>query len=413
MRAFLFKVVGCPLSDDRRTAVTKYGRQSTTNNWQLTTGEEIDMITEAIDKLVRGESLDDIQAAGAMEEIMDGVATPVQIGALLIALRMKGETVDEITGLARVMRSRAIQVDPGSSRVVDTCGTGGDRSGTFNISTAAAIVAAAAGVPIAKHGNRAMSSRCGSADVLEALGVQINLDAEEVARCVRHVGIGFMFAPLFHPAMKHAAPVRRELGVRTVFNILGPLTNPAGARTQVLGVADPSLAPKLAGALERLGAHHALVVHGYGGLDELSITGPSVIYHVREGRTVEHLSLRPEDLGLALAPLESIQGGTAEENAGILRAVLAGETGPRRDVVVMNAAAALYVADVVSTLREGAAMAAEAIDSGAAASTLARLVEFSQNPLEMGAEAESHGPEPEIEVAEVAEATLAGDGRAA
>jgi anthranilate phosphoribosyltransferase len=363
------------------------------------------MITDAIDKLVRGESLDDVEAAGAMEEIMDGVATPVQIGALLIALRMKGETVDEITGLARVMRAHAIPVDPGSSRVVDTCGTGGDRSGTFNISTAAAIVASAAGVPIAKHGNRAMSSRCGSADVLEALGVQINLDAEEVARCVRHVGIGFMFAPLFHPAMKHAGPVRRELGVRTVFNILGPLTNPAGARTQVLGVADPALAPRLAGALEKLGAYHALVVHGYGGLDELSITGPSVIYHVREGHTIEHISLRPQDVGLPVGPLESIQGGTAEENAQIIRSVLAGTPGPQRDVVLLNAAAAIYAADAVPTLRDGVGVAAAAIDSGAAARTLASLVEFSQNPLEMGVQ-------PQVS-RQVAKPTKARRGRAA
>jgi len=367
------------------------------------------MISDAIDKLVRGESLDDSEAAGAMEEIMDGVATPVQIGALLIALRMKGETVDEITGLARVMRANAIPVDPGNSNVVDTCGTGGDCSGTFNISTTAAIVASAAGAAVAKHGNRAMSSRCGSADVLEALGVQINLDAEEVARCVRHVGIGFMFAPLFHPAMKHAGPVRRELGVRTVFNILGPLTNPAGARNQVLGVADPSLAPKLAGALERLGANHALVVHGYGGLDELSITGPSVVYHVRSGRTIEHISLRPQDAGLPVAPLESIRGGTAEENAAITRGVLAGERGPRRDVVLLNAAAALYAADMVENLHEGVQMAARAIDSGAAERKLAHLAEYSQNPVELGVEPQS---EPERN-AEVTAPAAAGDGKAA
>ncbi|MEO8288987.1 MAG: anthranilate phosphoribosyltransferase [Chloroflexota bacterium] len=362
------------------------------------------MITEAIDKLVRGESLDDVEAAGAMEEIMDGVATPVQIGALLIALRMKGETVDEITGLARVMRSRAIPVDPGISNLVDTCGTGGDRSGTFNISTAAALVASAAGVPIAKHGNRAMSSQCGSADVLEALGVQINLDAEEVARCVRHVGIGFMFAPLFHPAMKHAGPVRRELGVRTVFNILGPLTNPAGARTQVLGVADPALAPKLAGALERLGAYQALVVHGYGGLDELSITGPSVIYHVREGRTIEHISIRPQDLGLQVAPIESLRGGSAEDNGAIVRSILEGAQGPTRDVVLLNAAAALYAAEAVTSLRDGIDMAAAAIDSGAAARTLDNLIEFSRNPQEMGMQA--HAAEAKV-------AVPAGDGKAA
>src|SRR5688572_390885 len=260
------------------------------------------MIVEAIDKLVQGESLTNAEAGEAMEEIMDGAATPSQISALLIALRMKGETMDEIAGLARVMRSRATPVEVGKHQVVDTCGTGGDRSGTFNISTAAAIVASAAGVPIAKHGNRAMSSRCGSADVLEALGVQINLDAEEVAKCVQHLGIGFMFAPLFHPAMKHAAPVRRELGTRTVFNILGPLTNPAGARSQVLGVASPSLAPKMAGVLQMLGARRALVVHGHGGLDELSITGPSLLYKVCEGHTTERMDVHPSDVGLGVAP---------------------------------------------------------------------------------------------------------------
>jgi anthranilate phosphoribosyltransferase len=316
-----------------------------------------------------------------MEEMMDGSATPIQISALLVALRMKGETVDEIVGLARVMRSKAVPVVLGQGGVVDTCGTGGDRSGTFNISTASALVASAAGVPIAKHGNRAMSSRCGSADVLEALGVQINLDAEEVARCVQHVGIGFMFAPLFHPAMKYAAPVRRELGIRTVFNILGPLTNPAGARTQLLGVAEPSLAPRLASVLERLGAHHALVVHGYGGLDELSITGPSIIYHVREGRTIELISLRPQDVGLPVAPMEAIRGGSAEENAEIIRSVLSGEPGPRRDVILLNAAAVLYAAEVTDSIRAGIEVAASAIDSGNAMRTLDRLVEFSKHPV--------------------------------
>lgn len=339
------------------------------------------MIVEAIDKLVRGESLTDDEAAGSMEEIMEGTATPAQIGALLIALRMKGETAEEIAGLARVMRSRATPVYLGDINAVDTCGTGGDRSGSFNISTVAAIVAAAAGVHVAKHGNRAMSSRCGSADVLEALGVQINLDAEEVARCVRHVGIGFMFAPLFHPAMKHAAPVRRELGTRTVFNILGPLTNPAGARHQVLGVADPALAPKLAAVLERLGAHHALVVHGHGGLDELSITGPSMMYIVRAGHATQCIILNPEDLGLTLASVGAIDGGSAEENATIIRDVLSGEIGPRRDVVLLNAAAALFAAEVVSSLQAGIDVAAQAIDSGAALDTLRRLAEFSKNPI--------------------------------
>lgn len=339
------------------------------------------MIVEAIDKLVRGESLSFPEASGVMEEIMDGTATPAQMGALLIALRMKGETVDEIAGMARVMRSRATPVNLGDIDAVDTCGTGGDRSGTFNISTVAAVVAAAAGVPIAKHGNRAMSSRCGSADVLEALGVQINLDAEEVARCVRQVGIGFMFAPLFHPAMKYAGPVRRELGTRTVFNILGPLTNPAGTRFQVLGVADPALAEKMAGALEMLGAHHALVVHGHGGLDELSTTGPSVLYRVRAGKPTQRFEITPQDLGFQVAQHSDLQGNTAEDNAGIIRDVLSGERGPRRDVVLLNAAAALYAAGKVDRIEAGIPVAAQAIDSGGAERTLAQLVEFSKNPI--------------------------------
>ena len=339
------------------------------------------MIVEAINKLVCGESLTSKEAAGSMEEIMDGVATPAQISALLIALRMKGETVEEIAGLARVMRSRATPVEVADRDLVDTCGTGGDRSGTFNISTAAAIVAAAAGVHVAKHGNRAMSSRCGSADVLEALDVQINLDSEEVARCVRQVGIGFMFAPLFHPAMKYAAPVRREIGTRTVFNILGPLTNPAGASSQVLGVADPALAPKMAGVLELLGARHALVVHGHGGLDELSTTGQSLIYRVRMGHPTERIDLLPEDVGLPMSSMSDLMGGSAEENAVIVRAVLSGEPGSRRDVVLLNAAAALFAADSVSDLRQGIDLAGAAIDSGDALRTLGNLVEFSKNPI--------------------------------
>lgn len=339
------------------------------------------MITDAIDKLVRGISLSDAEAAGSMEEIMDGAATAAQIGALLVALRMKGETEDEIAGLARVMKSRATPVDLGDLQAVDTCGTGGDRSGTFNISTVAAIVASAAGVPIAKHGNRAMSSLCGSADVLEALGVTINLDAEEVARCVRVVGIGFMFAPLFHPAMKYAAPVRRELGTRTVFNILGPLTNPAGTRSQVLGVAEPALVAKMAGVLEKLGAHHALVVHGHGGLDELSTTGPSEMYRVRSGRKTERLVIHPEDLGLKQAVAEDLKGGSADDNARIIRGVLAGELGPKRDVVLLNAAAALFAAEQVGSIHEGIPLAAHAIDSGAASDTLSRLAEFTRNPV--------------------------------
>jgi anthranilate phosphoribosyltransferase len=354
------------------------------------------MIVDAIDKLVQGESLTNTEAAGAMEEIMDGAATPSQIGALLVALRMKGETEAEIAGLARVMRSRATPVEVGEYQVVDTCGTGGDRSGTFNISTAAAIVASAAGVLIAKHGNRAMSSRCGSADVLEALGVQINLGAEQVAKCVRHVGIGFMFAPLFHPAMKHAGPVRRELGTRTVFNILGPLTNPAGARSQVLGVADPLLAPKMAGVLRMLGARRALVVHGYGGLDELSTSGPSVLYKVCDDNPIERMDIHPSDVGLSVAPLEEILGGTAEENAAIIRRVLSGEKGAQRDVVLLNAAAALYAAEVVEGLPQGVRVAAEAIDGGAASRKLSELVEFSNHPVLPGEEQRTHEARPRL-----------------
>ncbi len=338
------------------------------------------MITEAIDKLVRSESLNNAEAGESMEEIMSGTATHAQIGAFLVALRMKGETIEEIAALAHVMRDRAVTVELGDMCVVDTCGTGGDRSGTFNISTASAFVTAAAGVPVAKHGNRAMSSRCGSADVLEALGVDINLDAEGVVRCIKYAGIGFMFAPLFHPAMKYAAPVRRELGTRTVFNILGPLTNPARARRQVLGVSNASLAPKMAGALEQLGAHHALVVHGHGGLDELTVTGPSLIYRVRAGRPIERMEVQPEDFGFSTARLEALAGGSAEENAETIRNVLAGEQGPRRDVVLMNASAALLVADVVATLQEGAKLAAQAIDNGAALQTLACLIKASKNP---------------------------------
>lgn len=339
------------------------------------------MITNAIDKLVRGESLDDGEASDVMETIMNGEATHAQMGALLVALRMKGETPGEIAGLARVMRSRAMPVDVGDVPVVDTCGTGGDGSGTFNISTAAAFVVAGAGVPIAKHGNRAMSSRCGSADVLEALGVEINLDAEEVARCVRHVGIGFMFAPLFHPSMKHVAPVRRELGIRTVFNILGPLTNPAGALYQVLGVADPAIASKMAEALARLGTRHSLIVHGHGGLDELSVTGPNLLYRVRMGRRPLRMELLPTEVGLPISPRENLMGGDAQENATIARSVLSGERGPRRDVVLLNAAAALYAAEAVPSIADGVRLAAYSIESGMALLKLELLRDFSRNPI--------------------------------
>jgi len=335
------------------------------------------MIKEATQALIAGRSLSMEQAASVMEEIMNGEATPAQFGSFVTALRLKGETVDEIIGLAKTMRANAIPVTT-SEPVVDTCGTGGDGVGTFNISTAAAFVAAGAGLKVAKHGNRAMSSQCGSADILEALGVRIDLNAQQVKRCLDEVGIGFMFAPLFHPAMKYAAAPRREIGIRTVFNILGPLTNPAGARTQVIGVADSSLVKKLALALQGLGCHHALVVHGEDGLDEITITGKTQVCELKDGH-LESYTISPEDLGLSRAELNDLRGGTVSENAALLCSILAGAPGPRRDVVLMNAAAVLLAGDRVATLEPGVAIAREVIDSGHARSKLEQLIEFSQN----------------------------------
>ena len=332
-------------------------------------------IREAIDAIVsHGRPLSEDEAAGVMRDIMSGEATPAQIGAFLVALRLKGETVDEVTGMARVMREHALAVPAaGLSGLVDTCGTGGDASGTFNVSTAAAFVVAGAGGRVAKHGNRAMTSACGSADVLEALGAKIDLDPEQVARCIREVGIGFMFAQSFHPAMKHVAGPRREIGVRTVFNVLGPLTNPAGADHQLLGVARPELAPLLAEALGRLGARHALVVHGHGGLDELSLSGASTVHELRAG-VVSEYTVSPEDVGLAEAPNDAVRGGSPEENAGVLRDVLDGEPGPLRDITLLNAAAALVAADLAADLKAGVAMAARAVDFGAARDKLSAFV---------------------------------------
>jgi len=334
------------------------------------------MIREAIGVLVSGRSLTVEEAASVMEEIMEGKATPAQLGAFLTALRIKGETAEEIAGLASVMRAKATRVliaEP----VLDIVGTGGDGANTFNISTTAAFVVAGAGLKVAKHGNRAASSQCGSADVLEALGVRIELNAEQVQRCIEQVGIGFMFAPAFHPAMKYAAVPRREIGIRTVFNILGPLTNPASARAQVLGVADRMLVEKMALALKGLGCHHALVVHGEDGLDEITINGQTQVYEVKDG-SIKIYSISPEDLSLARADLSSLRGGTVTENAAILRSVLTGTPGPRRDVVLMNAAAALLAGDRVDTLQQGVALAGEVIDSGHALAKLERLIEFSQ-----------------------------------
>jgi anthranilate phosphoribosyltransferase len=335
-------------------------------------------IRDSIIQAVRGRDLSQAEAAEVMEEIMTGVATPAQIAAFLTALHLKGETEAEIAGMAEVMREKATAVHH-DGPVLDTCGTGGDASGTFNISTVASFVAAGAGAVVAKHGNRAMSSACGSADVLEGLGVNIELDAEGVARCLREAGIGFMFAPKFHPAMRYAGPVRREIGIRTAFNILGPLTNPARARHQVLGVADAGLAEKLARALARLDTVHALVVHGHGGLDELSLSGPNLVYEVRAGQTPTRIELSATELGLPAAPKEAVLGGDVGANVAIVRRVLGGDDqGPKRDIVLLNAAAALVAADQAGDLREGLARARDSLASGAARDRMERMVAASQ-----------------------------------
>ncbi|OGO59371.1 MAG: anthranilate phosphoribosyltransferase [Chloroflexi bacterium RBG_19FT_COMBO_47_15] len=335
------------------------------------------MIKEAIAALASGDSLTGEQAAQVMQEIMEGEATPAQFGAFVTALRLKGETVDEIVGLARTMKAKAIPVIT-DGLVVDTCGTGGDGSHTFNISTTAAFVAAGAGLKVAKHGNRAVSSQCGSADVLEALGVKIDLNAEQVQICLKEVGIGFMFAPVFHPAMKYAAVPRREIGIRTVFNILGPLTNPAGAKAQVLGVGDESLIEKLALVLQGLGCQHALLVHGEDGLDEITITGKTHVCELKNGR-IKRYAVSPKDFGLSRASPDSIKGGDTKANADFLRNILAGALVPQRDVVLMNAAAALVVGDKAKTFQQGVAIAKEVIDNGKASAKLDQLIELSRS----------------------------------
>jgi anthranilate phosphoribosyltransferase len=331
------------------------------------------MIRNAIATIVAGGSLDVPIATGVMHEIMAGEATPAQVAAFMVGLRMKGETPDEITGLAMAMRERAMRID--SAAELDTCGTGGDGSHSFNISTAAAFVAAAAGVRVAKHGNRAMSSSCGSADVLEALGVRLDLQPADVERCIGHVGIGFLFAPVFHPAMKHAAGPRKEIGVRSVFNILGPLCNPAGASAQLLGVADPSLVETMAGVLHRLGCRRAMVVHGEDGLDEVTLSGRTTVCELGDGR-LRTYTLCPDDFGLPVSPREQLNGGGCDENARLLRAVLAGRPGPHFDVVAANSAAALYVSGVAQTLREGVSIATDVLTSGRALDKLDQLVQF-------------------------------------
>ncbi len=346
------------------------------------------IITEAVRALAERRDLTRIEAAAAMEAIMSGAATNAQIAAFLTALRMKGETVEELIGFAQVMRQKVVRVRTKGEEVaaltgtdremlIDTCGTGGDAAGTFNVSTATAFVVAGAGLKVAKHGNRSVSSLCGSADVVEALGISLELRPAAVARCVDEVGIGFLYAPLLHTAMKHVMAARREMGIRTVFNMLGPLTNPAGANAQVIGVYAAELTEPLARVLAALGTLRAFVVHGADGLDEISNTGESQISEVREGR-VQSFTVRPEDFGLPRSVIAELRGGDRDENAQIIRDVLSGRDGPKRDIVLMNAAAALVVGGKARDLKEGVALAAHSIDSGAAQRKLAALVEFSQ-----------------------------------
>lgn len=328
-------------------------------------------VREALGAVTSGRTLTRGEAEAAMSSVMAGEATPAQLGALLAALHVRGETVDEIAGFAAAMRAASVRVTIREG-AIDTCGTGGDRSGTFNISTVAAIVAASAGARVAKHGNRAASSACGSADVLEALGVRIDLGPEGVAACVEEAGIGFMFAPRYHPAMKHAAPVRREIGIRTVFNILGPLANPARVRRHLLGVPSPELGPTMAHVLGELGAEHAMVVHG-GGLDEIDPSGPTRVWALRAGRVGESV-IEPEQVGVPRVRRDAIAGGDAARNAQIARDVVEGVDGAARAAVLLNAGAACHVAGIAESVREGVALARAAIASGAARATLDRFV---------------------------------------
>lgn len=329
------------------------------------------MIREAIRKIVDGDHLSRAEAITAMTEIMDGEATQSQVASFVTALRMRGETVDEITGFVQVMRDKAIKVKPEADDLLDTCGTGGDRLGTFNISTTATFVIVGAGITVAKHGNRAASSSCGSADVLEGLGVRLDMDADRVAMCIDKSGLGFMFAPIMHPAMRHAIVPRKEIGIRTVFNLLGPLTNPAAAQRQIVGVFSPALTEPLAKVLNALGSRRAMVVHGMDGLDEISTIGETRISEIKDGE-VRTYSLHPSDAGLQTTSAESLAAGDGAvmDNVRILLSVLDGEKGPCRDIVLLNAAAALVVADKVDNLKSGIEMASESIDSGAAMAAL-------------------------------------------
>jgi|GraSoiStandDraft_34_1057297.scaffolds.fasta_scaffold20823_1 anthranilate phosphoribosyltransferase len=332
-------------------------------------------IRAAIEKLVNRVNLSETETVEVMNQIMTGEATPLQVAAFLTALRMKGETVEEITGAARVMREKAHRVSIGAKTVLDTCGTGGDQKGTFNISTTVAFVLAGAGVNVAKHGNRSVSSQSGSADVLGALGVKVDASKERVEQCIAKIGIGFLFAPLLHEAMKYAVQPRRDIGIRTIFNILGPLTNPAMATHQLIGIYNGELVAMIAHVLNNLGSVRAMVVHGLEGMDEISLCGPTKVAELRDGKVKEY-TIEPEQFGLKRCRLEELHGGSADQSAAIVRGVLGGKPGPARDVVLLNSAAALYVGASATTIQDGFRLAAESIDSGKARQKLEQLVEM-------------------------------------
>ena len=347
---------------------------------ELTNNESTDQgagmhIREAIEKLVNRIDLSEEETISVMNQIMTGEATPLQVASFLTALRMKGEKVQEITGAARVMREKVDRVNVKADPVLDVVGTGGDKTGTFNVSTASTFVVAGAGITVAKHGNRSVSSQCGSADVLSALGVKVDAAKEKVEECLEKIGVGFLFAPLLHQAMKYAVQPRREIGIRTIFNILGPLTNPAGATHQLVGIYDGKLTMLIAKVLKNLGARRAMVVHGMEGMDEISLCGPTRVSELRDGR-VRNYRLTPKAVGLKRCRLDDLRGGTPQECAAILKAVLQGEQGPRRDIVLLNSGAALYVSGAAKSIGQGIKLAAESIDSGKARAKLDRLVEM-------------------------------------
>ncbi|MEX0802574.1 MAG: anthranilate phosphoribosyltransferase [Candidatus Binatia bacterium] len=332
-------------------------------------------IREAIENLVNRNNLSEAETIDVMSQIMTGEATPLQVASFLTALRMKGETVEEITGAARVMREKAHRVQVGSKTVLDTCGTGGDQKGTFNISTTAAFVVAGAGVDVAKHGNRSVSSQSGSADVLAALGVNIDAPKERVEACIQTIGIGFLFAPLLHEAMKYAVQPRRDIGIRTIFNLLGPLTNPAMAKYQLIGLYSGELLVVIAHVLKNLGSARAMVVHGMEGLDEISLCGPTKVAELRDGQVKEY-TVEPKNMGLKRCRLEELHGGSPDESAAIVQGVLRGNRGPARDVVLLNSGAALYVSGKAATIEQGMLFAADSIDSGRARQKLEQLAQM-------------------------------------